>query len=90
MVESPGELFLSLLETLDQDYMEKAMMVCWAIWRVRNELVWSDKTLIMSRIVETAMVFFEGMETTMCATWKGRTIRWLQKLARPTNRFHKN
>lgn len=54
-MEGPTELFLSLFRHLEEDELERAMMIAWAIWRGRNNIVWSDKRDTPSRQVFAAM-----------------------------------
>lgn len=50
-VEGHGELFLSMIGNFERAKMQLIMMVGWALWRLRNSLVWSGTGSNVSRCV---------------------------------------
>ncbi|XP_074349748.1 uncharacterized protein LOC141689374 [Apium graveolens] len=48
------EWLLLLFEQLDKKEVHISVMVCWMLWKHRNELVWNQRSLEISKILESA------------------------------------
>lgn len=45
-----------VLETLDEEKAARVVMICWSIWRARNEVVWNQMWRSVEEVVSFAML----------------------------------
>lgn len=53
-INSLGDWLLLIFDQCSSTEINKVAMLCWMIWKVRNELVWNQKSKGVSNVVESA------------------------------------
>lgn len=48
--------FSSTFDSLDVDLRRSVAMLCWSIWKCKNELVWNQRSLEMVEVVASSRV----------------------------------
>ncbi|XP_062076333.1 uncharacterized protein LOC133781375 [Humulus lupulus] len=55
-LSSFGNWFEYMQQTFDVEQVCRATMVCWAVWKARNETVWEKKTSSVEEVITSASV----------------------------------
>ncbi|XP_060965665.1 uncharacterized protein LOC115720502 [Cannabis sativa] len=54
-----SDWFLSMASNFSSSSLGSVVVICWALWKARNELVWNNKQPLANVVVQSALAYFD-------------------------------